>query len=214
MGQIGRKIYYELSTGNIIVDTGERQGDVVDTTEAQDFQLYAALSKYSPSAVGVLNFAFGQDASNFAQYTYNSVDITKNPPVIVWGVPPQPTLSDTKTAKTAQLRTQYQQTIDGGFQISIGGTTITFGWQTSDQVHLSMLQQSVTLGIATMPVSYSDVNGNPVTIPNVATLSAIEIMANKFMFAQHSQVQNLITAVNNATDVASVNAIQWSPASY
>ena len=64
--QIGRRIYYELATGNVIVDTGERQGAVVPTTIEQDFTTYAALAQRVPETVGVLELEFGQYAEDFA----------------------------------------------------------------------------------------------------------------------------------------------------
>ena len=33
--QIGRRIYYDKTTGNVILDTGEREGHVVPTTVEQ-----------------------------------------------------------------------------------------------------------------------------------------------------------------------------------
>ncbi|WP_405175096.1 hypothetical protein MHI27_27475 [Paenibacillus sp. FSL H8-0261] len=37
--QIGRKIYYDNATGNVLVDTGERSSDVVETTQALDLTI-------------------------------------------------------------------------------------------------------------------------------------------------------------------------------
>lgn len=95
--QIGRTIYYELSTGNVILDTGERQGAVVETTETQDFALYTALQPYQQSAVGVLQLAYGEDATYFQQgYSY-SVDITQTSAVIKWGSAPTVSLAQAQT---------------------------------------------------------------------------------------------------------------------
>jgi hypothetical protein len=63
---IPRKIYYELANGNVIVDTGERSGDVVETTTEQDFASYAALAARIPEAVGFLQLEYGQYAEDFA----------------------------------------------------------------------------------------------------------------------------------------------------
>ncbi len=72
--QIGRKLYYELSTGNIIVDTGERAGGVVETTLEQDFSSYVALSERNPDTVGCLQFEYGQYAEDFAQCNGYRID--------------------------------------------------------------------------------------------------------------------------------------------
>jgi hypothetical protein len=63
---IGRRIYYDQSTGNVIVDTGERCGNVIETTIEQDFQAYRALSECNPETVGVLQLEYGQYAQDFA----------------------------------------------------------------------------------------------------------------------------------------------------
>ena len=63
--EIGRRLYYDPSTGNVIVDTGERAGAVVETTVAQDFAAYRALAEWEPDDVGVLELDYGQHAQEF-----------------------------------------------------------------------------------------------------------------------------------------------------
>ncbi|MNB67239.1 hypothetical protein D3C81_309240 [compost metagenome] len=65
--EIGRKIYYEKNTGNVIVDTGERSGMVVETTIEQDFELFTALAERVHETVGVLQLEYGQFSEDFAQ---------------------------------------------------------------------------------------------------------------------------------------------------
>ncbi|MFC3749252.1 hypothetical protein [Paenibacillus sp. GCM10012306] len=72
--QIGRRLYYELATGNIIQDTGERSGDVVETTQEQDFAAYRALAERTPETVGVLELEYGEYREDFARsngYRFN-----------------------------------------------------------------------------------------------------------------------------------------------
>ena len=64
--QIGRRIYYDIATGNVIVDTGERKGNVVETTNEQDFAAYAALAERVPETVGHIELEYGQYAQDFA----------------------------------------------------------------------------------------------------------------------------------------------------
>lgn len=71
--QIGRKIYYEKSTGNKIVDTGERQGAVVETTVQQDFESYSELSERNPESVDLIVLEFGELSEDFA--TSNGVRV-------------------------------------------------------------------------------------------------------------------------------------------
>jgi hypothetical protein len=93
--EIGRRIYYELATGNIIQNTGERSGSVVETTQEQDFAAYAALAERVPSTVGVLELAYAQNGQDFQTCTGYKVDITGATPTLVFSypdpnVPPEP----------------------------------------------------------------------------------------------------------------------------
>lgn len=65
--QIGRRIYYDKSNGNVIVDTGERSGAVVETTVEQDFLAYADLSERVPESVGYIELEYGQFAQDFIE---------------------------------------------------------------------------------------------------------------------------------------------------
>lgn len=67
MNQLGRRIYYNLATGNIIIDTGERQGSVVPTTFEQDIQTYKALSERNRGTFDVVELVYGQYAQDFAE---------------------------------------------------------------------------------------------------------------------------------------------------
>lgn len=85
--KIGRKIYYDLATGNVIVDTGERSGHVVPTTVEQDFQSYAALAERMPETVGVLELEYGQYAQDFAACNGYRVDVSGAEPELVFSYP-------------------------------------------------------------------------------------------------------------------------------
>ncbi|MGN7760444.1 hypothetical protein [Paenibacillus sp. 22594] len=65
--EIGRKIYYEKSTGNVLVDTGERSGSVVETTWEQDFASYKSLNERVPETVGVIKLTYRQYAYEFSE---------------------------------------------------------------------------------------------------------------------------------------------------
>jgi len=217
--QIGRKIYYELSTGNAILDTGERQGDVVETTEAQDFALYSALAPYQQSAVGVLQLTFGQDAANFVTYPYR-VDITQTPPVIVWDTanPIGASLADVQTAKVAQLRDMFTQTLVAGFLSSADGTSRTYGYTPtnydhSDQSNMNKIATQSALGLTVWPVDYADIHGSPVPLTQVQFTQLVSD-AGKFELAQTTQLRSLIGQVQQATTIDVANAVQWTAASY
>lgn len=64
---IGRKIFYEINTGNVIIDTGERTGSVVQTLIEQDISSYTALSERNRDAFDVLELEYGVYAQDFAE---------------------------------------------------------------------------------------------------------------------------------------------------
>lgn len=157
--QIGRKIYYELATGNVILTIGEREGDVVTTTETQDFAMYSALAPYQQSAVGVMQLTFGQDATNFAQYPYH-IDITQNPPVIAWDTNATTVVAMAQAQKIAQLENMMVQTLNAGFTSSANGTATTYGYSSNDQSNMNKIATAMQLNIETWPINYADINGN------------------------------------------------------
>lgn len=65
--KIGRKVYFDKLTGNVIVDTGECQGYVRETTIEEDFQIYKALSERNPETVGMIQLEYGQYAQDFRE---------------------------------------------------------------------------------------------------------------------------------------------------
>ncbi|WP_197716124.1 hypothetical protein [Priestia endophytica] len=66
---IGRKVYYDKATGNVILDTGERSGNVRPTTVAKDIASYSVLSQRNKDSFGVIELAFGQYSQDFMQST-------------------------------------------------------------------------------------------------------------------------------------------------
>jgi hypothetical protein len=210
--EIGRRIYYELSTGNVIVDTGERQGSVVETTQEQDFATYTALNGRVPASINCLYFYFGEYASSFAQYPYH-VDINQTPHVIAWDAAIGQTLAQTQTAKKAQLQTLYSQTLAAGFISSANGTSVTYGFSPSDQANMTQIQSAISAGIETWPVDYGDVHGVVVTLTSAQFLT-LETDADRFKWAQVKQLRTLVGNAMAATTVDAVNAIQWTPATY
>lgn len=73
---IGRRVYYDKATGNILLDTGEKSGDVVNTTIEQDFNAYNVLLTRNLSTVDVVELAYGQFAEDFRQMSGYSVDVS------------------------------------------------------------------------------------------------------------------------------------------
>lgn len=88
--QIGRRIYYDLATGNVIVDTGERSGSVVETTIEQDFTAYAKLAERVPETVGMLQLDYGQYGQDFAESNGYRVNVGGEAPVLEFSYPTDP----------------------------------------------------------------------------------------------------------------------------
>jgi len=63
---IGHKIYYELTTGDVILITPEKHSEfAINTTKEQDFQMYDVLAARNPNTVGVIQLEYGQYAAEF-----------------------------------------------------------------------------------------------------------------------------------------------------
>ncbi|TGV13629.1 DUF4376 domain-containing protein [Mesorhizobium sp. M00.F.Ca.ET.186.01.1.1] len=121
MNQIGRKIYFDKFSGNILVDTGERAGAVIETTIEQDFQTYASLAERVPATVGCLRIEYGQDSHKFAQYQFRVDPVTET---IIWNLtPPEASLEQVKQAKIDFLNQECCQAIYAGF------TSVSTGYQ-------------------------------------------------------------------------------------
>lgn len=52
--KLGRRIIYDLETGKILKDTGERQGNVLETTISEDF------SEFNPVNMSYIQLEFGE----------------------------------------------------------------------------------------------------------------------------------------------------------
>ena len=65
--QIGRRIYYDKITGNVIVDTLDRRGSVKPTTVEQDIAVYTTLSERNRESFDYIELQFGQYAQDFAE---------------------------------------------------------------------------------------------------------------------------------------------------
>ena len=58
--QIGTKIYYCLTSGNVIKIVGDCQGYVKETTFDEDYEIYTELKERDKSSIGLLIFEFGE----------------------------------------------------------------------------------------------------------------------------------------------------------
>ena len=83
--KIAKKIYYDLATGNVIEEIGEREGSVRETSIDEDFQSYIALSERVVDTVGVIQLTYGEDREKFGLYAYH-IDIETS--LIAWDLTP------------------------------------------------------------------------------------------------------------------------------
>lgn len=65
--EIGRRIYFDLQTGNVLIDTGERQGNVRKTTIEQDVTAYTSLSERNRETFDYIELEYGNYAQDFAE---------------------------------------------------------------------------------------------------------------------------------------------------
>lgn len=85
--KIGRRIYYEKATGNVIWVIGERSGSVVPTTVDQDFESFVVLAQRVRDTVDMIDLPYGQDTDKFGKYAYY---VDPSTTLIVWDLtPPQ-----------------------------------------------------------------------------------------------------------------------------
>ncbi len=73
--KIGRKIYYEIATGNIILITSEMQNNVVETTVEQDIDMYTELSQRNRESFGMLQLQYGEYSEEFARCNGYRIDL-------------------------------------------------------------------------------------------------------------------------------------------
>lgn len=65
--KIGRRIYYDTLSGDVLLDAGDRQGFVESTTIMYDIQIYKELSERNPGTFDSIDLEFGQYAQDFSE---------------------------------------------------------------------------------------------------------------------------------------------------
>lgn len=73
--EIGRRIYYEKATGNIVLNIGDRSDSVIPMTIEHEFQSYLALSERNPDTIGVIELNFGELKQEFLESNSSRVNI-------------------------------------------------------------------------------------------------------------------------------------------
>lgn len=87
---IGKRLYYVKITGEVILDTGERSGDVIPTTVGDDFKIYTVLSRFNRDALGTMELEYGQFKEDFQKSSSVRVDNTGAEPTLLFSFPQEP----------------------------------------------------------------------------------------------------------------------------
>lgn len=218
--KIGRKLYYEMATGNVLVDTGERSGDVIETTTEQDFTSYTALQGRVPETVGVVQLEYGQFAEEISRY---SIRIDPATGEILWGAPHNTglTLEDVKAAKIAQLVEFRDRAITSPFESKALGEVNIYPADETAQKDLQIVLQRLAIAEKQMMVA-----GAKVTVDNRPTFDYLTLDAGYLPHTldQLEQVfadgvdaatpwlirfRELKAMVEAAQTVEETNAVQW-----
>ncbi|MEK3745859.1 DUF4376 domain-containing protein [Brevibacillus sp. FSL K6-0770] len=204
MQYVGRKIYFDKLTGNVLVDTGERAGAVVETTQEQDFRTFTTLAERVPDTVGSLQLEYGQDADMFAQYQYRVDPATET---IVWSLtPPEAPLEQVKQAKVDYLNQECFKAIYAGFTSASTGHQFRFNEE--DQVNFN--QQS-TLFLLKPALAETQWKTEDAGIVSLTREQFIEVVLEA---GQHKQEQiarywGLKAQVEAAETKEQIDAINW-----
>lgn len=126
--RFGRKIYYDITTGEKIIETGERFGSVIQKTVEQDIDTFTSLSERNRDSFDVLELEYGQYAQDFAEcngyrvnpqtkeleFSYPDPNEPEQPPVF------QEPLS-TQVEKLKQEDLNNKEAIAELYMLSMGG---------------------------------------------------------------------------------------------
>ena len=122
MKKIGTKIYYLKSNGNIIIESGDMMGCVVETSFDEDYNNYTDFSKYAKDSIGCLKLEYGELGKLLEEYKANSfkVDVSSNPHKLVFewidydtgkpGEPPK-TMEELIKEEADRVRLEYAMAI-------------------------------------------------------------------------------------------------------
>ena len=87
---IGRRIYYDKVTGDVLADTGERAGDVIELTIEQDIANYKALSERTRDSFDLIELSYGEFSQDFRECNGYRVDPTNKEMVFSYPDPSDP----------------------------------------------------------------------------------------------------------------------------
>lgn len=211
--QIGRKIYYEKATGNVILTTSEMQGDVIETTIDQDFESYTALQGRLKESVGIKQMNYGEESENFAKYPFH-IDATTN--TIVWDVnsPIGANLEQVKELKIQQIKDFCEQEIINGFTSKAfdGVTEFPYDCKITDQSQVNGLvsiAQLRIMGLTDEPIKWKNSNQLVCEVWTPEQMLQLGLDLKRHVESKIQQKDNLKGYINTLTTIDEVNNVTW-----
>jgi hypothetical protein len=123
----GRKIYFKKATGEILYDTGEKQGDVVATSFNDDYAAIPQLKQLAKTEIDFIALEFGERRDEFQNIGKMTVDTAKKTLMIYQ----KPSMAADKTTIQADgvdtatiTATITDGTYTGAINFTIDGTTL------------------------------------------------------------------------------------------
>jgi hypothetical protein len=203
-----RLVVYDKTTGNRLYDCSyDRQ--FIEPTLEQLHDIVIDLQPLDINFLGLLRFEDGQYEENFRKYPFH-VDITQNPPVIVWDIsaPIGASLEDVQNAKIAQL-TEFEQQASATFQSSALGSVHTY---LSDEKAMGKFNAEYTF------VNSAEYDGLPIlwytieeggVVHTKEQFNQVWLDGRNYIAANFNKWDSLVKQVKACTSVEQVNAIKW-----
>lgn len=122
MLKLGTKIYYLISNGNVILDTGDMMGCVVETSFDEDYNNYILLKDYAKDSIGCIKLEYGELGKLLEEHKANSfrVDVSSSPHKLVFEwidydtgepAPPPKTMEELIKEESDKVRLEYATAI-------------------------------------------------------------------------------------------------------
>jgi hypothetical protein len=205
--QIGRRIYYEVATGNVIVETSERQGAVVATTIEQDIEIYTALSERNRDTFGVSELSFGEHAEQLATASGYRVNPETKELEFIYEEDLSK-LEGFKEMKINNLNRQCEKAIEEGFTSTVNGHI--YRTNRDDQINFMGQKDELTSDAIIETVMWKTEDAGYLSHTREEWLEIyFEALANKKV--QLFKYNTLKGQVLAAASKKAVDLISWNP---
>lgn len=103
---VGKRIYYDKITGEVLADTGSIFGTDYQTTVEQDFQIYLGLINRVPDSVGMMQLEYGEKEEDFGNCIGFRVNVENETLEFDYGEQPEPVFIKSLSDKVGDLETE------------------------------------------------------------------------------------------------------------